>query len=76
MLKVFQSGHAITEVITKRTVAHFRVTDAGTDSVSMRGPLALTVLRQGPPLYVPRLWTFYERQGGAPIATEEAHCVD
>ena len=76
MLKVFQSGHAITEVITKRTVAHFRVTDAGTDSVSMRGPLALTVLRQGPPLYVPRLWTFYERQGGAPIATVEAHCVD
>jgi hypothetical protein len=72
MLAVFQSGHAITEVMTRRTVANFRVTDAGTDSVPMRGPLALTVLRQGPPVYVPRVWSFYERQGGEPVATVEA----
>ena len=76
MLSVFQSGHAITEVMTKRTVASFRVTDAGTDSVSMRGPLALTVLRQGPPVYVPRVWNFYERQGGEPVATVEAYFAD
>jgi ABC-type polysaccharide/polyol phosphate transport system ATPase subunit len=76
MLSVFQAGHAITEVMTKRTVANFRVTDAGTDSVSMRGPLALTVLRQGPPVYVPRVWNFYERHGGEPVATVEAYFSD
>lgn len=76
MLSVFQAGHAITEVTTKRTVATFRVTDAGTDSVSMRGPLALTVLRQGPPVYVPRVWNFYERQGGEAIATVDAQFTD
>lgn len=76
MLAVFQSGHAISEVITRRTVANFRVTDAGTDSVSMRGPLALTVFRQGPPVYVPRVWNFYDRHGGEPVATVEANFAD
>jgi ABC-type polysaccharide/polyol phosphate transport system ATPase subunit len=76
MLWVFQSGHALTEVATRRTVASFRVTDEGVDSVSMRGPLALTVLRQGPPVYVPRVWHFYDRQGGEPVATVEAYFAD
>jgi len=75
MLWVFQSGHALTEVTTRRTVASFRVTDAGVDSVSMRGPLALTVLRQGPAVYVPRAWRFYD-QGGEPVATVEAYFAD
>ena len=64
MLWAFQSGHALTEVVTRRTVANFRVTDDGIDSVSMRGPLALTVLRQGPPVYVPRVWHFYDDARG------------
>ncbi len=76
MLWVFQSGHALTEVATKRTVASFRVTDEGVDSVSMRGPLALTVLRQGPAVYVPRVWHFYDQQGGEPVATVEAYFAD
>jgi hypothetical protein len=76
MLAAFQSGHALTEVVTKRTVANFRVTDEAVDSVSMRGPLALTVLRQGPPVYVPRVWHFYDRQGGEPVATVEAYLAD
>ena len=76
MLSVFQSGYAITEVVTRRTVANFRVTDAGIDSVSMRGPLALTVLRQGPPVYVPRVWKFYDQQGGEPVATVDAYFAD
>jgi ABC-type polysaccharide/polyol phosphate transport system ATPase subunit len=76
MLWAFQSGHALTEVATKRTVASFRVTDEGVDSVSMRGPLALTVLRQGPAVYVPRVWHFYDQQGGEPVATVEAHFAD
>jgi ABC-type polysaccharide/polyol phosphate transport system ATPase subunit len=76
MLWAFQSGYALTEVATKRTVANFRVTDEGVDSVSMRGPLALTVLRQGPAVYVPRVWHFYEEQGGDPVATVEAYFAD
>jgi ABC-type polysaccharide/polyol phosphate transport system ATPase subunit len=75
MLWVFQSGHALSEVATRRTVASFRVTDEGVDSVSMRGPMALTVLRQGPPVYVPRVWRFYD-QGGEPVATVEAYFAD
>lgn len=76
MLWAFQSGHALTEVATRRTVANFRVTDEGLDSVSMRGPLALTVLRQGPAVYVPRVWHFYDRQGGEPVATVQAYFAD
>ena len=63
-------------MITKRTVASFRVTDEGLESVAMRGPLALTVLRQGPAVYVPRVWHFYDRQGGEPVATVEANFAD
>jgi len=76
MLWVFQSGHALTEVATRRAVASFRVTDEGVDSVSMRGPLALTVLRQGPAVYVPRVWHFFDQQGGEPVATVDAQFVN
>jgi len=76
MLWAFQSGHALTEVATRRTVASFRVTDEGVDSISMRGPLALTVLRQGPAVYVPRVWHFYDQQGGEPVATVEAQFAE
>src|SRR5436190_18601651 len=76
MLWVFQSGYGLSDVITKRTVASFRVTDEGLESVAMRGPLALTVLRQGPAVYVPRVWHFYDRQGGEPVATVEANFAD
>jgi len=76
MLAAFQSGNALTEVATRRTIASFRVTDEGVDSVSMRGPLALTVLRQGPPVYVPRVWHFYDRPGGKSVATVEAYFAD
>jgi ABC-type polysaccharide/polyol phosphate transport system ATPase subunit len=76
VLSVFQAGHLLTEVTTKRTVASFRVTDEGLDSVAMRGPMALTILRQGPALYLPRAWHFYDSQGGEPLATVEAHFAD
>jgi lipopolysaccharide transport system ATP-binding protein len=76
MLAAFQSGHALSEVATRRTIASFRVTDDGVDSVSMRGPLALTVLRQGPAIYVPRVWHFYDRPGREPVATVEAYFAD
>jgi hypothetical protein len=76
MLWAFQSGHALTEVATRRTVASFRVTDEGVDKVSMRGPTALTVLRQGPPVYVPRAWHFYDRAGDEPVATVDAYFAD
>jgi hypothetical protein len=49
------------------------VTDEGADAVVMRGPTALTVLRQGPPVYVPRVWRFYDRPGDEPVATVEAY---
>jgi hypothetical protein len=75
-LTAFQSGHSLTEVATRRTIASFRVTDEGVDSVSMRGPLALTVLRQGPPVYVPRVWHFYDQPGDEPVATVEAYFTD
>jgi hypothetical protein len=76
VLSVFQAGHLLTEVTTKRTVASFRVTDEGLDGVAMRGPMALTILRQGPALYLPRAWHFYDSQGGEPLATVEAHFAD
>ena len=76
VLAAFQSGDGITEVMTRRTVANFRVTDEGLDSVPMRGPLALTVLRQGPPVYVPRVWHFYNGQGDEPVATVEAYFAE
>jgi ABC-type polysaccharide/polyol phosphate transport system ATPase subunit len=75
-LAAFQSGNALTEVATRRTIASFRVTDEGVDSVSMRGPLALTILRQGPPVYVPRVWHFYDGQGSEPVAIVEAYFTD
>lgn len=76
VLSVFQAGHLMTEVTTRRTIANFRVTDEGTDSVAMRGPLALTILRQGPAVYVPRVWHFYDGEGDEPLATVEAHFAD
>jgi ABC-type polysaccharide/polyol phosphate transport system ATPase subunit len=76
VLAVCQSADGITEVTTRRTVANFRVTDQGLDSVPMRGPLALTALRKGPPVYVPRVWHFYNGQGDEPAATVEASFAD
>jgi ABC-type polysaccharide/polyol phosphate transport system ATPase subunit len=76
VLSVFQAGHLITEVITRRTVANFRITDEGVDSLAMGGPMALTVLRQGPAVYVPRVWHFYDSHGGEPLATVEAYLAD
>jgi lipopolysaccharide transport system ATP-binding protein len=73
VMATFQAGEGITEVMTRRTVANFRVTDDDLDKVPLRGPLALTVLRQGPPVYVPRVWHFYNGQGDEPIATVEAY---
>ena len=76
VLSVYQAGYLVTAVTTRRTVANFRVTDEGLDSVAMRGPLALTILRQGPAMYVPRVWHFYNGQGGEPLATVEAYFAD
>jgi len=76
VLAVFQAGYLLTEVTTRRTIANFRVTDEGLDSVASRGPLAVTVLRQGPAVYVPRVWRFYDGHGGEPLATVEAHFAD
>ena len=76
VLSVCQTGYLVTAVTTRRTVANFRVTDEGLDSLAMRGPLALTILRQGPALYVPRVWNFYDRQRGEPVATVEAYFAD
>jgi hypothetical protein len=76
VLSVFQAGYLVTAVTTRRTVANFRVTDEGLDSVAMRGPLALTILRQGPAIYVPRVWHFYNGQGAEPLATVEAYFAD
>ena len=76
VLSVYQAGSLITEVTTRRTVANFRVTDEGVESVAMGGPLALTVLRQGPAVYVPRVWHFYDGQAGEPLATVEAYLAD
>jgi ABC-type polysaccharide/polyol phosphate transport system ATPase subunit len=76
VLSGFRSGAAFAEVMTMRTVAHFRVTDEGLNRVPMRGPLALTHLRQGSPVYVPRTWHFYNGHGGEPVATVEAYVAE
>ena len=76
VLSVFQAGSFLTEVTTRRTVAHFRVTDEGVDSVARGGPVALTILRQGPAVYVPRVWHFYDGQASEPLATVSAYFAD
>lgn len=55
-----RSGEGITDLIEPRIVARVRVTDEGLDAVPLRGPMALTHLRRGSPVYVPRTWRFYE----------------
>jgi hypothetical protein len=55
-----RSGEGIVDLIEQRIVAHLRVTDEGLDAVPLRGPMALTHLRRGSPVYVPRTWRFYE----------------
>lgn len=75
VLSVFQAGYSVSAVTTSRTVANFRVTDEGLDSV-MRGPLALTLSRQGSAVYVPRVWHFYDGHGSERLATVEAYVAD
>ncbi len=60
-VKLFvRSGEGIADLIDRRTVARFRVTDDGIDAIPLRGPMALTHLRRGSPVYVPRTWRFYK----------------
>ena len=60
-VKLFvRSGEGIADLIDRRTVARFRVTDEGIDAIPLRGPMALTHLRRGSPVYVPRTWRFYK----------------
>jgi hypothetical protein len=55
-----RSGEGIVDLVEKRIVTHLRVTDDGLDAVPLRGPMALTHLRRGSPVYVPRTWRFYD----------------
>jgi ABC-type polysaccharide/polyol phosphate transport system ATPase subunit len=60
-IKLFvRSGEGIADLIERRTVARIRVTDEGIDAIPLRGPMALTHLRRGSPVYVPRTWRFYK----------------
>lgn len=55
-----RSGEGITDLIEMRIVARIRVTDEGIDAIPLRGPMAVTHLRRGSPVYVPRTWRFYK----------------
>jgi hypothetical protein len=60
-IKLFvRSGEGIANLIDMRTVARLRVTDEGLDRVPLRGPMAVNHLRQGAPVYSPRMWRFYK----------------
>ena len=52
-----RSGDGIADVTTMRTVTRFRVTDTVT-AIPCEGPMALTHLRQGSPVYVSHDWRF------------------
>jgi hypothetical protein len=60
-IKLFvRSGEGIANLIEMRTVARVRVTDDGLDAVPLRGPMAVNHLRQGAPVYAPRMWRFFK----------------
>ena len=54
-----RSGEGLVDLIDRRMFAQVRVTDEGLDAVPLRGPMAVTHLRRGSPVYVPRTWRFY-----------------
>jgi len=54
-----RSGEGIADITTMRSVAQFRITDERLNQIPMRGPMALNHLRQGSPVYLPRIWRFY-----------------
>ncbi len=53
----------IVDVTPMRVYASFRVTDASIDRIPLRGPMAVNLMRQGSPVYVPREWRFYDAAG-------------
>jgi hypothetical protein len=56
ILLFVRSGDGIADVTNMRTVKRFRVTDEQLECVSMGGPMALTLLRQGSPVFVNNNW--------------------
>jgi len=59
VLLFVRSSEGILDITTMRTVAQFRITDEKLDRVTLHGPMALNHLRQGSPVYFPRVWRFY-----------------
>jgi ABC-type polysaccharide/polyol phosphate transport system ATPase subunit len=58
-----RNSEGLVDIIHMDTYARFRVTDEGLEAVTLGGPMALSLLRQGGPLYVPRVWRFYNSSG-------------
>jgi ABC-type polysaccharide/polyol phosphate transport system ATPase subunit len=54
-----RSGDGIADLIERRFVTQFRVTDERLETVPLAGPMAIGHLRRGSPVYVPRTWRFY-----------------
>jgi ABC-type polysaccharide/polyol phosphate transport system ATPase subunit len=73
-VKLFvRSGEGIADLIERRTVLRFRVTDEGIDAIPVRGPMAIGHLRRGSPVYVPRTWRFY-KDGELIETVESSYC--
>ncbi|MFC1668488.1 ABC transporter ATP-binding protein [Chlamydiota bacterium] len=53
-----RNSEGIVDIIDVAIYARFRVTEEKLDNVPMEGPMALNHLRQGPPVYIPRTWSF------------------
>lgn len=63
-IKLFvRSGEGICDVSITRTIAQFRITDDRLERVPLRGPMAVNHMRQGSPVYFPRIWKFYDGDG-------------
>ena len=50
------------DITEMRVCANFRITDENTDSIPMRGPMALKHFRSGV-VYIDRTWNFYDESG-------------
>lgn len=58
-----RTANGAADLCPSRIYATFRVTDNGLGLVSMKGPYALNHLRQGSPVYVARVWQFFNETG-------------
>ena len=62
ILLFIRSSEGTVDITEMRICAHFRITDENTDTIPLRGPMAINHFRAGV-FYVGRTWSFYDDSG-------------